>query len=242
MTLLEVCVESVASFRAAVDGGAGRVELCSALSVGGLTPSLGLLRRVKCQPLPTVPVFVMVRPRDGDFVYSDPEELAVMEEDVVRLRDAGADGFVFGVLTADGRVDSQACRRLLDKAGPLPCTFHRAIDVAADPFDALETVIELGFKRVLTSGQQASAEQGVDMLRRLRQRAGDRIVVMAGAGVTAANARLIVDGAGVSEVHGSASRFVSNAAGSVSMGHQPESLQRRVTCQQIVADMVRAIR
>ena len=142
MAKLEVCVDSVESIRNAERGGACRLELCSALSLGGLTPSVGLLGVAK--RLTRLPVFVMIRCRDGNFVYDD-DDLLVMKEDVVRLKECGADGFVFGVLNDDGRVNKEACRVLLDVARPLPCTFHRAFDVVADPIQRSSAMIFIVF-------------------------------------------------------------------------------------------------
>ena len=241
MAKLEVCVESVESARNAIRGGAARLELCSSLSLGGLTPSVGLLRVVK-RECGGVPVFVMIRPREGDFDYDD-DEIEVMQRDIEVCSRHGADGFVFGLLNATGHVNREACRRLVAAAHPLPCTFHRAFDVLVDPWTSLETIIQLGFRRVLTSGLKPTAERGVPMIKQLRSAAGDRIVIMAGAGVTEVNAAKIVAETCVTEIHGSASeeRPITTRVNSVKMGTQDEIDRRRITSQRIVQNIVGAI-
>ncbi len=199
--LVEVCVESVAGAYAAVTGGAERIELCSSLSDGGLTPSAGLCEAV-CAAV-QVPVFAMVRPRAGDFFY-DSTEVDVMTRDLDALRRAGAVGFVTGALTADGDVDRRRLRELVDLADGLPVTFHRAFDVCRDADEALEQLCALGVARVLTSGQRAAAPDGKRGIREAVERVGDRLVVMAGAGVRADNVVRLVEFTGVREVHLSA--------------------------------------
>jgi len=187
MKLLEVCVDSVESAVIAAENGADRLELCSALPVGGLTPSAGLFRAVKQQVGGKIPIFCIIRPRPEHFTYS-PQELEVMKMDVAYLKDAGADGFVFGCLTESDTVDENVLQ-LLQLADPLPCTFHRAFDLVSDPFETLEALIKLGFKRVLTSGQKSSAIEGLELLKKLQQRANGRIILMAGAGIRSTNVK-----------------------------------------------------
>ncbi|MGE3172587.1 MAG: copper homeostasis protein CutC [Planctomycetota bacterium] len=201
---VEVVVDSVDGARAAATAGADRLELCSAPALGGLTPSLGLLRHVLAAV--QLPVVAMLRPRAGDFLYA-PDEFAVLRADLEELAAAGAHGFAAGVLTADGDVDRAHMRELVQAAGPLPVTCHRAFDVARDPASALAQLADLGVARVLTSGQRRTAALGADCIRDLVGRAQGRIAVMAGAGVRAANVAALVAATGVREVHLSASRF-----------------------------------
>ena len=183
-SVLEVCVDSTASALAAKRGGASRLELCADLIVGGTTPSLALVRQVKAET--GLPVRALLRPRFGDFCY-DSYELAQMEQLAAELVEAGADGIVTGVLTPEGQLDAEA-RRTAEKAGrPVACTLHRAFDVSADPFAALETVRSMGLCTILTSGQAASAPEGAELLGRLVERAGDSVEILVGAGVTAQN-------------------------------------------------------
>ncbi|HEX6069350.1 MAG TPA: copper homeostasis protein CutC [Longimicrobiaceae bacterium] len=196
--LVEACVDSVESALAAQAGGAGRVELCDDLVEGGTTPSAGMIEL--CCERVGIPVFVMIRPRGGDFLYSDAE-FEVMRRDVGRAAALGAAGIVLGLLRADGSVDVERTRRLVEEARPLPVTFHRAIDVSRDTDEALDALLALGVDRVLTSGRAASAEAGLDVIARMVQRAAGRIVVLAGGGVKEENVGRIVAGAGVREVH-----------------------------------------
>lgn len=148
--ILEVCVGSVASAIAARDGGAVRVELCSALEVGGVTPSMGLMREVRA--IEGLKLHILIRPRGGDFLYDDAE-VACMEQDIIAARECGADGVVIGALTADGDIDVSVCRRLVEAAGNMSITFHRAFDMCREPMQALDDIIALGCNRLLTSGR-----------------------------------------------------------------------------------------
>jgi copper homeostasis protein len=196
--LVEACVESLVEAVAAEQGGAGRLELCADMAVGGTTPSTSVMEDVL--PGVTIPVFVMVRPRGGGFEY-DAGELAIMLRDIVRAREAGAHGVVTGALREDGRVDSEAMRRLLETAHPLPVTFHRAFDATPDLARALETLLALGVDRVLTSGGAARAIDGSEQIAALVRRADSRLVVMAGGGVRADHAAALVERTGVPELH-----------------------------------------
>ncbi|GAB3830520.1 copper homeostasis protein CutC [Hymenobacter jeollabukensis] len=218
------------SARAAQAGGAHRIELCQNLEQGGITPSYGLLRQVLREL--TIPVFVLIRPRPGHFVY-DAGELAIMRADIELCRELGAAGVVLGVLTPEGRVDVAACRPLLEAAGPLPVTFHRAFDDCPDQAAALEDVIGLGCRRVLTSGGAATAEAGVARLAALVRQAAGRFVIMPGAGITAANVRAIAAATGAEELHTSAKRRIT--------GPQPVSLfgaERWETDAALVTELV----
>lgn len=199
--ILEVCVASLPSALAAQAGGAHRIELCQNLEQGGTTSSYGLIRQVLAQV--SLPVFVLIRPRPGGFVYSDGE-LAIMRADVEMCGTLGCAGVVFGVLDAAGRVDMAACRALLDAAGPLAVTFHRAFDACPDQAQALENIIALGCQRVLTSGGQTTAEAGRDQLAALVRQAAGRLSIMPGAGITGGNARALAAHTGAREFHASA--------------------------------------
>lgn len=201
-TLIEVCVDSVESARAAETAGADRIELCQALGEGGLTPSAGLMEAV-CEEA-RIDVAVMIRPRPGDFHYSEAE-FAVMQKDLRLAKQAGADVIVLGLLNPDGTVDQDRTRRLVDAARPLPVTFHRAFDMVRDPVEALETLVQLGVSRVLTSGLERSALEGLDLITDLVRRAAHRITVVPGGGITERNLQKILRQSGAREFHVSAS-------------------------------------
>jgi copper homeostasis protein len=194
---IEVCVDSVESAMAAERGGADRVELCDNLLEGGTTPSAGAIaiarERLK------IKLQVIIRPRGGDFCYSDVE-FAVMRHDVALAKQLGADGVVIGILTSDGEVDVERTRELIELARPLSVTFHRAFDMARDPYRALEDLIGLGVDRVLTSGQEPSVIEGLDLIAELVRIAGDRVIIMPGGG-TERNVKKVVARSGVREVH-----------------------------------------
>jgi copper homeostasis protein len=196
--LLEICCGSAEDAIAAARGGADRVELCSALFLGGLTPSLGSLLEVKQQT--KIPVMAMDRPRAAGFCYS-ATEFAVMERDAELLLQHGADGIVFGVLNADGTVDIGRTRALRDRIGPQQAVFHRAFDVTPDPFRALEELIDLGITRVLTSGQKNAAPEGATLIQRLVEQARGRIEVLPGAGISLENVRDFVAATGCTQIH-----------------------------------------
>jgi copper homeostasis protein len=206
--LLEACVDSVESAVAAERGGAGRLELCADLLEGGITPSMGMIATVRSRV--HLPLHVIIRPRGGDFLYS-AEEFDVMRRDIQHAREAGGDGVVFGLLTAHGSVDSERTAALVALARPLRITFHRAFDMARDPHAALEMLITLGIERVLTSGQEQTALEGLDLIAALVAEAGKRIVVMPGGGIHERNVGKIVAQSGVREVHVSA-RTMSDSA------------------------------
>eukprot|EP00850_Spirogloea_muscicola_P019507 SM000192S04902 [mRNA] locus=s192:74956:77350:- [translate_table: standard] len=213
----EACVESVESAIAAQEatnsqevwfsqpGGAGRLELCAALNLGGLTPSIGMVKAVRSAV--SIPLFVLVRPRPADFLYTATEiELGqVLKEDIKALAGAGVDGVVLGALTPEGDVDIDLLCQVVSlcKKLKLEVSFHRAFDVCRNPFKALEALVSAGISRVLTSGQEATAAEGKDLICRLVEQAGDRITIMAGGGVTADNAADILWSTRVRELHAS---------------------------------------
>lgn len=202
MALLEVCCYSMECAREAQNSGADRIELCAAPLEGGLTPSLGVLKTARQQV--TVPVHPIIRPRGGDFCYTDGE-FAAMLEDVRTVRELGFPGLVIGILDAQGNVDMPRMREVMAAAGKLAVTFHRAFDMCADPLQAFDNLAELGVARVLTSGQQPSAEKGLSLLRELIAR-GDAPIIMAGAGVRANNLASFLE-AGIKELHSSAGQW-----------------------------------
>jgi copper homeostasis protein len=198
--LLEVCIASVEDAVGAAAGGADRLELNAALPLGGLTPSLGTLLEVK--QAVGLPVLVMVRPRPGGFAYDD-REFQVMRRDADLALQAGADGIVFGVLTENGEVDVERCQRLVAQAGDREAVFHRAFDFTPDPLAALEQLIDLGVKRVLTSGQAETALRGADLIAELVRRAAGRIEVLPGGGINRHTVAELVVRTGCTQVHAS---------------------------------------
>ena len=196
---LEVCCADLQSVRAAMEGGAHRVELCEALEVDGLTPSAEMMAEAIGLG---IPVQVLIRPRQGDFVY-DKTEVQSMLEGIRLAKRLGANGVVIGALKPDGSIDEETVRRLAAEAKGLSITFHRAFDVCARPMEALEQIIALGCHRLLTSGQAPTAEQGIPLIKRLVRQAAGRLSIMPGSGVNPGNARLILSETGAREIHGS---------------------------------------
>jgi len=198
--LLEICVDNWQSAKNAAEGGADRIELCSALSEDGLTPSIGFAKY--CVEHLSIPIFPMIRPRSGDFHYSKAE-LLIMLEDIHRLKKVGVHGIVVGVLQNDRQIDEIAMRRLINASRPLSVTFHRAFDYTPDPYNALNTLMNLKVERVLTSGQKNTAIEGKEILKELVDQAADRIIIMPGAGVKSSNISELIE-TGAAEYHGSA--------------------------------------
>jgi copper homeostasis protein len=196
--IFEICVDAVAGVRAAKAAGAQRVELCGDLIEGGTTPSRGMMRQART--IAGIGLHVMIRPRGGDFLFDD-DEFSIMEADIDTAKAEGADGVVIGLLREAGTVDEERARALVARARPLSVTFHRAFDMTPDPFEALETLIELGVDRVLTSGQEASVLEGLPLIAELIRTAGRRIIVMPGGGITQRNAARIVAAANPKEMH-----------------------------------------
>jgi copper homeostasis protein len=206
---LEICCGSLDDALEAGAGGADRVELCSALFLGGLTPSYGALVEAKARL--AIPVVFMVRPRGGGFCYTEAE-MAAMERDAAMAVSHGADGLVFGMLTGDGRVDVARTRRLRDLAGGRDAVFHRAFDVTPDPFRALEELIDLGITRVLTSGQCDTVWEGLDLIGRLVDRASGRIQVMPGGGIKPYQVEKVIAATACRHVHVAAWKSVRDAS------------------------------
>jgi copper homeostasis protein len=196
--VLEVCVDSVDSAVASEKGGAQRIELCSALAEGGVTPSAGLIAMTRKRV--AIPLHVLIRPRAGDFCYT-ADEFEVMKRDIVLAKQLGANGAAFGILEPDGRVDVKRTRELVDLTRPLKVTFHRAFDATADLLTALEDVIRSGADRILTSGGSATAEEGAGVIASLVSAAQDRAIVMACGAIRGKNVRQILESTGVREVH-----------------------------------------
>jgi copper homeostasis protein len=199
--LLEIAANSTGSALAAQAGGAGRIELCGNLDEGGTTPSYGVLAVVRERL--RIPLFVLIRPRVGDFLYEE-FELESMRRDIQACKELGCDGIVIGALDADGAVDVANCRELIAAAGSMSVTFHRAFDVVRDQEQALKDVISLGCHRVLTSGARPSALEGADTISALVRQAGHRLGVVAGAGVTADNLPELIERTRAREFHASA--------------------------------------
>jgi copper homeostasis protein len=197
---IEICAGNIESVLAADLGRADRVELCENLSEGGTTPSYGsiILSKEKC----SLDVFVIIRSRGGDFVYSEIE-FEVMRKDVQSAVEIGADGIVIGCLKKDGTVDYEMCSRLIEDAKGLPVTFHRAFDITPDPFEALETIKSLGVDRILTSGQKNRAEDGIRLIRELQENAGVNLRIMPGSGINELNIQNIALSTGVKSFHAS---------------------------------------
>lgn len=197
---LEVCIDNVESLSLAIEGGATRIELCSSLALGGLTPSLGMMKY--SGQISTVPIYAMIRPRQGDFLYQ-AQEIAVMLDDIDAAAEANLQGVVLGTLTAEGDIDSLSMEKLVNRAQQhgLGVTFHRAIDQCRDFRQAIAQLIDLGCERILTSGQAQWAEQGIEVLSEMVSLAKGKICIMAGAGLNADNVATIIQRTGVQEVH-----------------------------------------
>ncbi|MFM8805789.1 MAG: copper homeostasis protein CutC [Sphingomonadales bacterium] len=198
--LLEIATTDYETTRLAVQGGAHRIELCASLSEGGVTPSYGTIRR--CRESFSVALYPIIRPRGGDFLYND-QEFEIMKQDVLLCKSLQCEGVVIGLLCADGQIDLKRTAALIALAYPMGVTFHRAFDRCIDPSKALEQLIDIGCERILTSGQQPTAPEGVDLIARLQQQADDRIVIMPGSGVRPDNVIDLAKRTGCIEFHSS---------------------------------------
>ena len=204
--IIEICANSAQSCVEAEMGGASRVELCAGIPEGGTTPSYGEIKTAQALTS-TIDINVIIRPRGGDFLYTEAEVEAMLL-DIELCKQLGVHGVVFGCLTSEGDIDVPLMRRLIEAAKPLSVTCHRAFDVCRDPFAALEQLIELGCDRILTSGQQSTAEKGIPLLKQLVERAGQRIIIMPGCGVREGNITRIEAETGAREFHTSARSVV----------------------------------
>jgi copper homeostasis protein len=242
--LLEVIATSPDDCVAALEGGAGRIELCSAMPLGGLTPSPGLL--IEARTAVQLPVMAMIRPRAGGFAYSD-SDFAVMLRDAELALAYGADGIVFGCLHPDGRVDINRVRTLVQLAGHKETVFHRAFDVTPDPYAALDVLIDLGVTRVLSSGQKPSALEGAANLAAFRAHAGRRLQVLPGGGITVDNVRELLSLTGADQVHASLSgsrsdqSTAANPAIHFGAPAMPPEEHVRITDVKLVAAMHRVL-
>jgi len=203
---LEICANSYQSAINAQEAGAHRIELCQELSIGGITPSYGLLKQVT--DTLSIPVFVLIRPRSGNFVYTD-EEFDIMKQNIQLCKHLGCTGIVSGILKNDNTIDIERTKELIELSRPLAFTFHRAFDCVSNPSEALEQLIDLGVDRVLTSGLETSAEKGLNVLKQLQEQANGRITILAGGGINSDNAKLFKE-AGLHEIHASASSTIKS--------------------------------
>ncbi len=239
--LLEICASSYQSARNAQRAGAHRIELCTELGLGGITPSYGLLRRVMAEI--SIPVHVLIRPRSGDFTYSDAE-LAVMKTDINICKELGVTGIVTGVLRSDLTIDVEKTKELLEAARPLTFTFHRAFDWTPDPLVAMENLMKIGVDQILSSGQATTAPLGIELLKKLKDQANHQLEILPGGGINATNIALFKS-MGFTAVHTSASRiFTINSIGAIPM-NTPKMLGEGVQVEsdiQKIQELVRIIK
>ncbi len=235
--LLEVCVDNADGFAAAIAGGADRIELCSALELGGLTPSPGLIRHAALAP---IPVYAMIRPRPGDFIFG-AADLDVMRAEIDAIREAGLAGVVLGASRAGGALDEDMLAKLMAHAQGLGTTLHRAVDLVPDFDAAVDVAASLGFERILTSGGALQAAEGIDTIARMIERAAGRLVIMAGSGVRPANIGTLLDRLPLTQVHASCSAPASSAdSAAARLGFaNPAGKQ---TSAEIVAELKQALR
>ena len=239
---IEICANSVESAAKAQEGGAYRVELCAGIPEGGTTPSFGEIRMAR-QLLQQTKLHVIIRPRGGDFLYTQLEQ-EIMLHDIKVARQLGADGVVFGCLTAEGNVDVPAMKKLMNAVGDMSVTFHRAFDMCRNPMEALEDIIALGCHRILTSGQEATAPAGIPLLKELIEKADGRIIIMPGCGVKPSNILELAEETGATEFHFSGRSSLESDMiyrnPKVSMGGtvKIEEYQRDVTDVEIVKEAV----
>lgn len=205
--ILEIAVFNIDSALAAAEAGADRLELCENPQDGGTTPSYGFMKTVR--ELVSIPIFPIIRPHGGDFLYSETA-FRVMQKDIALAKELGFEGVVLGLLKCDGRIDAERTALLVEQAYPMEVTFHRAFDRALDPLEALETIIQTGCSRILTSGQQPNAFDAKELILQLVQQAQDRIIMLPGSGVRASNIKNLAQLTGASEFHSSARKLVQS--------------------------------
>lgn len=196
---IEIATTDFITTEAAVKGGADRIELCSAISEGGITPSFGFIKQ--CREKFSLPLFPIIRPRSGDFLYTD-EEFEIFTKDVLLCKQLNCDGVVVGFLKKDGSIDKKRTELIVKLAYPMEVTFHRAFDRCKEPFKALEEIIDAGCQRILTSGQQPKAVDGLELIKQLIEAADDRIIIMPGSGINPDNIKTIAEKTGAVEFHG----------------------------------------
>jgi len=241
--IFEVCIDSVEGALAAQAAGAQRVELCDNLVEGGTTPSLGMVQVTRRRA--TLGVNVIVRPRGGDFCYTEAE-FEVMQQDILAAKQAGANGVVIGLLKPDGSVDVERTRALVAMARPMSVTFHRAFDLSRDAGEALEAICSLEIDRILTSGQKSTAMEGAECIARMVKQAGSRTIIMAGGGVNASNVAAIVAATGVKEVHFAARKTVispmthRNPNCFMGKAYQPDEYILKITDAEQIGEIIRA--
>ncbi len=235
---LEIIAFDIESCIAAQRQGANRIELCDNYSEGGTTPSYGFIK--KAREKLSIDLYVMIRPRGGDFLYSD-EAFQIMIQDITFCKSSGCDGIVLGILTSAGNVDKEGSRILIEYAYPLGVTFHRAFDRAKDPFQALEDIIEIGCERILTSGQRPNAMDGIELICQLIQKANDRIIIMPGSGVNSENIKELSIKTGAVEFHSSASMMIKSKM-QFENELMSEKLQRIAINEEEVASMSNIIK
>jgi len=227
--ILEVCANSYQSAINAEKSGAQRIELCSELSIGGITPSLGLLKKVMYNL--SIPVQVLIRPRSGDFLYSNAE-FDIMKENILQCKELGCAGIVSGVLCADNTIDIKRNRELIELSKPMSFTFHRAFDVVPKPKESLLQLINLGANRLLSSGQKEKAEDGIDLLSELQKMAQNKLIILPGSGINPLNSSLFKT-AGFTEIHSSASKIISRNTHSY-FGKTPQTVSDVDTIKNIL--------
>ena len=242
---VEVCIESVADAVTAANAGANRLELCSSLALGGITPSIAVIEAVR--KAVSIPIMVLIRPRAGGFCYSDTEFRVLLRELELAIQ-FGADGIVTGVLTEAGDVDVSRCRQIIEKAKGRSVVFHRAFDFTPQPVDALDSLIDLGYTRLLTSGQRSSAIEGVDLIGKLREHAAGRIEILPGGGINAGNVIDLLTRSGCDQIHASCREPRVDP----SIRHRPDlplasngmknPNQHGVTSEQRLADLIAKLR
>ena len=198
--LIEIATSDFLTTRSAVEGGADRIELCANLAEGGTTPSYAHIK--KCKEAFDIPLFPIIRPRGGDFLYTK-DEFEIMKNDIKLCKELGCEGIVIGLLNMDGTIDMTRTSELIGLAYPLEVTFHRAFDRCKDPFAAMEELIEIGCQRILTSGQKPTVSEGVDLIAELNKKADDRIIILPGSGVRKDNIKMLAEKTGCIEFHSS---------------------------------------